>query len=1120
MVPAAGAAAATLSGTVSGQPASGEPVGLAEVKVRLYESATSKLVTVVGSGPGGKYAAEIPAGVFDVEFAPSSGPWVGTTIPEVEVEGSAELNVTLKEGKGGEEDTEAPQLDELAIEPSSVDTSASDQTVTLLADLTDNLSGLQEATAVFASPSGNQKVIGSFVLATGSPTDGEFEAPVTFPHFSETGPWHITYISLRDKANNFTTVTGEQLEAAELPAQVLVEGEEDTEAPQLDELAIEPSSVDTSASDQTVTLPAHLTDNLSGLQEATVVFASPSGNQKVIGSFVLGTGSPTDGEFEAPVTFPHFSETGPWHITYISLRDKANNFTTVTGEQLEAAELPAQVLVEGEEEPEESEDGEAPQLHGLSIEPTEIDTSAGKQQVFVTAKITDNESGFKSGEVVFLSPNEKQILEGGEVELVSGNEAEGVYRFTVTFPQGSEAGTWSVAKVRLRDNAGNENVIPGAEVEGQNAVVVKSEESGEEEETEDTEAPVLDELGIEPEFIDTSAAKQVVSVFAHVSDDLSGLKEIEVTFDSPSGKSFVAGGASEPIAGTPTSGYYEIPVTFEQFSEAGAWNISSIKLFDHAGHERKLGLGNLKELGFPRTVFVESGEEEAEDTEPPHLVGLEIEPTEVDTSSAKQPVQVTVAISDNLSGFKEGLGRLQIAERRTDRGGAEFKLIAGGPNEGTYAVTTTFEQGAEAGAWNISLIRLIDQAGNKVDIPQAEIEGAELPHTVLVAGGSPQVTLGSSPNPSVHGQKVTLTAAVIPPGEGGPAPLGTIAFVEGTSTLDVVNLKKGAATLNTTALGAGKHPIRAVYSGDANYPAGESPTITQVVEKAGTEVTLSSSLNPAPYGTNASLKASVYAVAPGAGTPAGTVTFRAGETVIDTVQLNGHSASLSLKTLPPGEHAITASYSGDPNNEASKAEAAQAIVKATTELELTSSLNPAPYGSSATLKATVDAVAPSVLNPTGTVTFREGEAVLAIVPLSSGGVAKYPLKSVPPGKYEITATYNGAEGFAGSESGLTQTIVKSATELTSDQHEKPCPEGAGGNLKATVKAISPGGGTPAGTVTFREGETVLATIPLSDSSVTYPLKSLAVGSHEITAAYSGSGNYEGSEDTISQVITP
>ena len=204
--------------------------------------------------------------------------------------------------------------------------------------------------------------------------------------------------------------------------------------------------------------------------------------------------------------------------------------------------------------------------------------------------------------------------------------------------------------------------------------------------------------------------------------------------------------------------------------------------------------------------------------------------------------------------------------------------------------------------------------------------------------------------------------------------------------------------------------------------------------------------------------------------------------ILDTVQLSGGNASLPLKSLPPGAHAIHAAYSGDANDLASEAgPVKQVITRASTELALTSTLNPAPFGSSATLKATVKAVTPGGGTPSGTVTFREGETVLATVPLSAGS-AKYALKTTAPGEGEITATYSGEAGYEASSGGIVQAITVASTELTLTSSKNPAPQGSTGTLKATVKTVAPGGGTPAGTVTFREGETVLAIIPLSAAS--------------------------------------
>ena len=65
------------------------------------------------------------------------------------------------------------------------------------------------------------------------------------------------------------------------------------------------------------------------------------------------------------------------------------------------------------------------------------------------------------------------------------------------------------------------------------------------------------------------------------------------------------------------------------------------------------------------------------------------------------------------------------------------------------------------------------------------------------------------------------------------------------------------------------------------------------------------------------LTATAVAIAPGAGTPTGSVTFMDGATTLGTVQLNNASASLSISTGPEETHAFTASYSGSNNFEPS-----------------------------------------------------------------------------------------------------------------------------------------------------------------------------------------------------------
>ena len=63
------------------------------------------------------------------------------------------------------------------------------------------------------------------------------------------------------------------------------------------------------------------------------------------------------------------------------------------------------------------------------------------------------------------------------------------------------------------------------------------------------------------------------------------------------------------------------------------------------------------------------------------------------------------------------------------------------------------------------------------------------------------------------------------------------------------------------------------------------------------------------------------------------------------------------------------------------------------------------------------------------------------------------------------------------------------------------------NLIATVGTS---GGTPAGTVTFYDGNTPLATVPVEGTGTAiFTTSDLSVGSHSMTAAYSGDADFKG-----------
>ena len=192
---------------------------------------------------------------------------------------------------------------------------------------------------------------------------------------------------------------------------------------------------------------------------------------------------------------------------------------------------------------------------------------------------------------------------------------------------------------------------------------------------------------------------------------------------------------------------------------------------------------------------------------------------------------------------------------------------------------------------------------------------------VTVNRATTATALGASANPSVFGQSVTFTATVTVQAPGGGTPAGTVAFNDGATTLGTAALSGGAATLSTAALGIGPHAISASYSGSASFTVSASPGLTEGVSPATTATALSMSTSKSLPGQSVTLTATVTVRAPGAGTPAGTVTFADGATTLGTAALSGGVAAFSTAGLSIGPHTISASYSGSASFTASSAEA-------------------------------------------------------------------------------------------------------------------------------------------------------------------------------------------------------
>ncbi len=181
--------------------------------------------------------------------------------------------------------------------------------------------------------------------------------------------------------------------------------------------------------------------------------------------------------------------------------------------------------------------------------------------------------------------------------------------------------------------------------------------------------------------------------------------------------------------------------------------------------------------------------------------------------------------------------------------------------------------------------------------------------------------LSASPNPSIYGQGILLTATVSS-SLGVPPDGDTVTFRQGANILGTGTLMSGVATLTTPATGIGSVSGTAVYNGDANFAASTSQVLYEFIGQASTTMTLTSSQDPSSYGQPVTFTATVSPQF--SGTPGGVVVFSNGSSAA-RVALVGGVATYTTSKLLRGTYTMTATYNGNADFTGSAASLMQTV---------------------------------------------------------------------------------------------------------------------------------------------------------------------------------------------------
>ncbi|WP_137722759.1 beta strand repeat-containing protein [Prescottella subtropica] len=497
-----------------------------------------------------------------------------------------------------------------------------------------------------------------------------------------------------------------------------------------------------------------------------------------------------------------------------------------------------------------------------------------------------------------------------------------------------------------------------------------------------------------------------------------------------------------------------------------------------------------------------------------------------------------------LSGNNEVIGNAPSGKTNTgDEGGIrapKLKKNLNGTNSSNGdswfqlpAVNVTVVAGA-AGTSIQPKVRTGGAAGNfnafenfNTTLPKASLLGTQWANTrctprntegaALNTGAGPLATINvvapqvstttelSAPATAETGTAVALTATVAPAGA-----TGSVQFKDnGTDIGSAVAVANGKATLNHAFAAAGAHKITAVFTATGNFTGSTSSERTVTVsDPAPVDVATTLGLavpKNAETGTPVDLTATV--------TPAnaqGAVQFKDNGTDLGTaVAVANGKATLNHAFGASGAHAITAEFIAGPGFTGSTAGAKTVTVSDPAPVDVATTLGlsvPQNAETDASVNLTA-AVTPS--NAQGAVQFKDNGTDIGSPVTVSNGSATLQHSFAASGSHNITATFTGGTGFAGSTASaqtvtVTNPQVPDAQTATALAAPATAEAGQQVNLSATVAPVPTGG-----SVQFKiAGSPVGAPVAVDGSGkAAMPYTFNAAGSFGVSAEYLGTNGF-------------
>jgi DNA-binding beta-propeller fold protein YncE len=472
-----------------------------------------------------------------------------------------------------------------------------------------------------------------------------------------------------------------------------------------------------------------------------------------------------------------------------------------------------------------------------------------------------------------------------------------------------------------------------------------------------------------------------------------------------------------------------------------------------------------------------------------------------------QTVNVTATVSDTATGHTSTIPTGQVTF--TDLVGSTMTSLNGGSPVSLSGGAATLTGVRLSGIGTHTITAAYAGVSNSFQTSSNSATAALSKASVTIAGPPVQpvtVTLGQTAS-----VVVTLTGST-----NLQPPSGTLSYTllnasgtsvaSGTPALTAGNSSSTASISIPGTLTTGAYTLNVTYSGDSNYLAVSTPTIIQV--SAGQ---IAPTISWSPAATAIAYGASLNGILDATATNGSTALPG---TFVYTATLPGGSATTvtSASVLAAGSYILTATFT--PTDNTTYAVAIKTVSLTVGQATPTISWTPAASG------ITYGTSLSGILNATAAnrTTAIPGNFTYTAI-LAGGSATTVTSASVlAAGSYILTATFTPTDT-------TTYSAASKTASLTVGQATPSIGLNSSLNTVLVTTAvtftagISSSSGAPTGTISFYDGTALLGTVSLSQATASFTTSGLAVGTHSITAVYSGDANFASvTSSAVAQVV--